>query len=104
MRQGLYIGTLSWIGEYKENADSEPQQAICIDAWRGRTSMSRELIMLKDITEICKNPFLNDDNDKTRSGERGILDALIEKGYGKEQAKAICDRMYDMTVFYLHHT
>lgn len=96
----VYIGTLSWIGGYKENADSEPQQAICIDAWKGRTSMFREIIMLKDITEICKNPFLHDDNDKTYSEEQGILDVLIEKGYSKEQAKAICDQMHDMTMYY----
>ena len=38
--------------------------------------MFREIIMLKDITEICKNPFLHDDNDKTYSEEQGILDVL----------------------------
>ncbi len=95
-----YNGTISWIGAYQENADSELQQVIYIDAWKGRTSMSREMVMLKDITDICKNPFSYDINDETCSDGRKTLNVLTEKGYSKEQAKAICDRTHDMTVFY----
>lgn len=96
----IYVGTLAWIGTYQENADSELQQAIYIDTWKGRTSMSREMVMLKDITEIYKNPFSHSNRDKTCSGERGILDALIEKGYSKKQAGALSNRMQDMVEFY----
>lgn len=95
-----YNGTISWIGAYQENADSELQQVIYIDTWKGRTSMSREMVMLKDITEIYKNPFSHNNSDKTCSGEREMLDALIEKGYGKEHAEALCNRMQDMVEFY----
>ncbi|MFG6345122.1 MAG: hypothetical protein K1W35_15715 [Lachnospiraceae bacterium] len=95
-----YNGTISWIGIYKENADSEPQQVIYIDTWKGRTSMSREMVMLKDITNIRKNPFSYDINDETCSDGRKTFNVLTEKGYSKEQAKAICDRTHDMTKFY----
>ena len=81
-----YNGTISWIGIYKENADSEPQQVIYIDTWKGRTSMSREMVMLKDITNICKNPFSYDINDETCSDGRKTFNVLTEKGYSKEQA------------------
>lgn len=95
-----YNGTISWIGVYKENADSEPQQVIYIDTWKGRTSMSREMVMLKDITEIYKNPFSHNNSDKTCSVEREMLGALIEKGYSKGQAGVLCSRMQDMVEFY----
>lgn len=95
-----YNGTISWIGIYKENADSEPQQAIYIDTWKSRTRMSREMVMLRDITEIYKNPFSHSNSDKTCSGKWEMLDALIEKGYSKEQAGALCSRMQDMVEFY----
>ena len=95
-----YNGTLSWIGVYRENADSEPQQVIYIDTWKGRTSMSREMVRLKDVTDICKNPFSYDINDEICSDGRKTFNVLLEKGYSKEQAKAICDRTHDMTVFY----
>lgn len=96
----VYNGTISWIGACQENADSEPQQAIYIDTWNGRTSMSREMVMLKDITNIRKNPFSYDINDETCSDGRKTFNVLTEKGYSKEQAKAICDRTHDMTKFY----
>lgn len=96
----VYSGIISWIGRYQEIADSELQQVIYIDTWNGRTSMSREMIKVKDITEIYRNPFSHSNSDKTCSGERGILDALIEKGYSKEQAGALCNRMQDMVEFY----
>jgi len=94
----VYIGTLSWIGGYKENADSEPQQLITIDTFKSRTSMSRDMIKVEDITYISKNPFY--DNEKKYSAEQDILDTLIKKGYSQEQAKAIRDRMSDATMFY----
>ncbi len=96
----VYNGTISWIGAYQENADSELQQVIYIDTWNGSTSMSREMIRLKDITDICKNPFSYDINDETCSDGRKTFNVLVEKGYSKEQAKAICDRTHDMTVLY----
>ena len=94
----VYNGTISWIGTYKENSNLEPQQIICIDTFKSRTSMSRDMINVKDITFICKNPFY--DSEKPYSAGQDILDTLIKKGYSKEQAKAICDRMSDLTVFY----
>jgi hypothetical protein len=99
-REKVYNGTISWIGTYQENVASQPQQAIYIDTWKGRTSMSREMVMLEDITDICKNPFSYDINDETCSDGRKTFNVLIEKGYSKEQAKAICDRTHDMTAFY----
>lgn len=93
----VYNGTISWIGTYRENADSELQQIIYIDTWNGRTSMSRDMVMLKDITEIYMNPFY--DSDKLDSNEQYILNTWIKKGYNKIQAKAICDRMSDITKF-----
>ncbi len=94
----VYNGTISWIGTYKENADSEPQQLITIDTFKSRTNMSRDMIKVEDITYISKNPFY--DNEKKYSAEQDILDTLIKKGYSQEQAKAIRDRMSDATMFY----
>ncbi len=96
----VYNGTISWIGAYRENAYSELQQVIYIDTWKGRTSMSREMIRLKDVTDICKNPFSYDINDEICSDGRKTFNVLVEKGYSKEQAKAICDRTHDITKFY----
>lgn len=96
----VYNGTISWIGVYQESADSELQKVIYIDTWKGRTSMSREMVRLKDVTDICKNPFSYDINDEICSDGRKTFNVLVEKGYSKEQAKAICDRTHDMTVLY----
>lgn len=94
----VYNGVLSLIGIYEDNPDSEPQQVICIDTWKGRTSMTREVVMLRDITHICKNPFY--ERESLDNKEQDILNEWIKRGYNKVQAKAICDRMHDMTVFY----
>lgn len=98
VEEHTYNGTISRIGAYQENADSEPQQAIYIDTWKGRTSMAREMIRLKDITEIYRNPLY--DNEKMDSDEQYILNTWIKKGYSKEQAEAICNRMNDVTKFF----
>lgn len=92
-----YNGTISWIGIYKENADSEPQQVIYIDTWKGRTSMSREMVMLKDVTDICKNSFYD---EKPFGNEKDFVDVYTKNGYSKEQAEALCNRLNDMTKFY----
>lgn len=93
-----YNGVLSLIGIYENNSDLEAQQVICIDTWKGRTSITREIIMLKDITNICKNPFY--ESERLDNKDQDILNEWIKRGYNKAQAKAICDRMHDMTVFY----
>lgn len=93
----VYNGRISWIGAYQENADSEPQQIIYIDIWNGRTSMSREKVMLKDITDICKNPFYD---EKPFGNEKDFVDTYTKNGYSKEQAEALCNRLNDMTEFY----
>lgn len=94
----IYNGTISWIGVYKEKSDSEPEQVICIDTLKSKTSISREIIKIKNITYICKNPFY--DNKRPFGNEQDFMDTFIENGYSKEQAKAVCDRMSDATVFY----
>jgi len=93
----VYNGTISWIGIYRKNADSELQQVIYIDTWNGRTSMSREMVMLKDITDICKNPFYD---EKPFGNEKDFVDTYTKSGYSKEQAEALCNRLNDMTNFY----
>lgn len=94
----VYNGTLSLIGTYKENVDSELQQVIYIDTFKNRTNMSRDMIKVKDITYISKNPFY--DNEKPFKNEQDFMDIYVRKGYSREQAKAICDRMSDTIVFY----
>lgn len=93
----VYNGTISWIGAYRENAYSELQQVIYIDTWNGRTSMSRKMIRLKDVTDICKNPFYD---EKPFGNEKDFVDTYTKNGYSKEQAEALCDRLNDMTKFY----
>lgn len=93
----VYNGTISWIGIYRKNADSELQQVIYIDTWNGRTSMSREMVMLKDITDICKNPFYD---ERPFGNEKDFVDTYTKNGYSKEQAEALCNRLNDMTKFY----
>ncbi len=93
----VYNGIISWIGIYRKNADSELQQVIYIDTWNGRTSMSREMVMLKDITDICKNPFYD---ERPFGNEKDFVDTYTKNGYSKEQAEALCNRLNDMTEFY----
>ncbi len=93
----VYNGTISWIGAYQENADSELQQVIYIDTWNGRTSMSREMVMLKDITDICKKPFYD---ERPFGNEKDFMNTYTKNGYSKEQAEALCNRLNDMTNFY----
>lgn len=96
--QGIYNGTLSWIGEYKENPDAELQPFVFIDTFESRVSMIRNIIKVKDIIHIYKNPFY--DNDKQYSIEQDVLNTLITKGYSQKQAEAIHNRMSDTTMFY----
>lgn len=97
-REKVYNGTISWIGVHKENPDSSPQQVICIDTWKSRTSMSRDMVNVKDITYIDKNPFY--DNERPFGSEQDYIDRFIKNGYSREQAKAVCNRMSDTLMFY----
>lgn len=59
--------------------------------------MSRDMVRLKDITDICKNPF----HDEQPFGSKNdFVDTYTKKGYSKEQAEALCNRLNDMTKFY----
>lgn len=94
----VYNGTISCIGIYKEEPDSEPQQVIYMDTFKSRTSMSRDMIKLNDITGICKNPFSHD--RESVSGEQKFVDMFMERGYSRERAKTVYDRMSDAVIFY----
>ena len=44
-----YVGKITCIGNYQENEDSEPEQAICIDTSKSKTSYSSEIVKTADI-------------------------------------------------------
>lgn len=90
-----YVGKITCIGVYREDESSEPEQAICIDTSKSKTSYSSEVIKVKDITYICKN-ILDDKNNipltKEEQDKKTFIGLLTGLGY-KDKAKV--ENVYD---------
>ena len=62
-----HTGTITCVGEFKENEEAEPVTVICLDTSKSVWSYSSEIIKFDDIEFMCKD-FLADcniDNDMT---------------------------------------
>ncbi|MFR7643809.1 hypothetical protein [Eubacterium sp.] len=54
-----YKGTITCVGEFKENEEAEPVTVICLDTSKSVWSYSSEIIKVDDIEFMCKD-FLAD--------------------------------------------
>ena len=94
----VYCGVISLIGMYKEKTDSESQQVICLNTSKNATSLSSEIIKVKDITYICKNLFYH--NKNLLNEEQKIVNIFMEIGLSKEKAESAFNRMKEAAVYY----
>ncbi len=97
-----YDGKIKAVGGYSEEADTEPIPAVYLNTSPNKTSYSGEIIKIKDITSICKNPF--DESEQTyKKGsvfEQSFMEMLTENGCSPDQAEAAYKRMNDVAVLY----
>ncbi len=98
VREQVYNGTIVHIGLYRETPDSEAQQFICIDTSKSNTSLSSEIIKVKDITKLHKNPFY--DENKIFAYDSEFVDMFIKNGCSKERAETMYNSLNDAIVFY----
>lgn len=59
-----YTGTITCVGEFKENEETEPVTVICLDTSKSVWSYSSEIIKFDDIEFMCKD-FLADTDVNT---------------------------------------
>lgn len=59
-----YTGTITCVGEFKENEETEPVTVICLDTSKSVWSYSSEIIKFDDIEFMCKD-FLADTDANT---------------------------------------
>ena len=95
-----YDGKIKAIGGYSEETDTEPIPAIYLDTSPNKTSYSAEVIKIKDITSICKNPLykcksLHEEKGTFRSD---LTDYLIKAGFGQEEVQNIYDKVNDAII------
>ena len=50
-----YKGTITCVGEFKENEEAEPVTVICLDTSKSVWSYSSEIIKVDDIEFMCKD-------------------------------------------------
>ncbi len=98
-KEKKYTGVIDFIGHYRETEETGYESAIYLDTSDSKTSLSGEIIKLKDITSIYKTPFSNDKNPF--ADEEGFVNILLEKGYDSEKARAISGIMNAAAVFYI---
>lgn len=94
-----YIGIINFIGNYRETEETGYESAIYLDTSESKTSRSGEIIKLKDITSIYKNPF--SDDKKPFANEEDFVKILLEKGYDLEKARVISGIVNAAAVFYI---
>lgn len=95
-----YDGTIKAVGGYSEEIEAEPIPAIYLDTSQNKTSYSTEVIKIKDITSICKNPLYK---LESLYGEEGtfrsdLTDYLIKAGFSQEEMQTIYDKVNDATI------
>lgn len=86
-----YVGRITLIGNYCEGDGTEVQPVIYLDTSGNSMIRSEEMVKLKDVTFICKNPFM-DGTTPFRENEE-FIKSLIDKGFSKEKAEAVSDGM-----------
>lgn len=91
IKEKRYVGRIAFIGNYCKCGSTEIQPAICLDTSGNSMIRSEEMVKLKDVTFICKNPFM-DGTTPFRENEE-FIKSLIDKGFSKEKAEAVSDGM-----------
>lgn len=94
----VYNGTISLAGTYKEPMDPEPRQVICLNTSKNKTSLSSEIINLKDITGICRDQFSHGKN--MPNNVQRFVGLFMERGYSREKAESIYNRMEEAVAYY----
>lgn len=93
-----YVGEISFIGLWHEKEGAEDPQVICLDISNGSTSHSKEIIKLKDITFIRKNPFVDEMQPFGENEE--FIKSLVDKGFSQDKARIVSDGMNAAAVLY----
>lgn len=91
IKEKKYVGRITFIGNYRESGSTEVQPVIYLDTSGNSMIRSEEMVKLKDVTFICKNPFM-DGTTPFRENEE-FIKSLIDKGFSKEKAEAVSDGM-----------
>lgn len=90
-----YEGKIIGIGNWKESDESESFEVICIDTSKNSRSYSHEIIKIKDITYICKNPLAEESNtvmSKEEMDKKTYCGMLIGLGYDKDKVENLWDK------------
>ena len=95
-----YDGKIKAIGGYSEEIGAEPVPAIYLDTSQNKTSCSHEIIKIKDITLICKNPLykLESLHEEEGTFRSDLTDYLIKAGFSQEEMQTIYDKVNDATI------
>lgn len=89
IKEKRYVGRITFIGNYCESGSTEVQPVIYLDTSGNSMIRSEEMVKLKDVTFICKNPFM--DGTAPFKENEEFIKSLIDKGFSKEKAEAVSD-------------
>ena len=88
-----YTGTITCVGEFKENEDAEPVTVICLDTSKSVWSYSSEIIKFDDIEFMCKDFLADTDINNEISDEETKKNTYIHiftgMGYDKTEVEKI---------------
>lgn len=84
-----YTGTITCVGEFKENEEVEPVTVICLDTSESVWSYSSEIIKFNDIEFMCKDFLANTDISTDISDEETKKNTYIHMftGMGYDKSK-----------------
>lgn len=93
-----YTGTITCVGDFKENEDAEPVTVICLDTSKSEWSHSSEIIKFDDIEFMCKD-FLADtniDNDMTDEElqKNTYIGLFVGMGYDRAKVENTWNNVY----------
>ncbi len=84
-----YTGTITCVGEFKENEEAEPVTVICLDTSKSVWSHSSEIIKFDDIEFMCKDFLADTDINSDISDEEAKKNTYIHMftGMGYDKSK-----------------
>ena len=88
-----YTGTITCVGAFRENENTEPVTVICLDTSKSVWSYSSEIIKFDDIEFMCKN-FLADTDIKSDISDEEVrkntyIHTFTGMGYDKFKVEKI---------------
>lgn len=93
-----YVGRITFVGKYRERNEVEGENIICVNTSKNSTSLHEEIIKLKDIEFIYKNPFLN---EKEPFGDnKDFKETMTAQGFSRDDAEKISDIFGAVAVLY----